>query len=650
MSRITLPNNWRPRDYQMPAWEYLENGGRHCELVWARRHGKDEIALHRTACAAFERPANYWHMLPEAAQARKAIWAAVNPHTGKKRIDEAFPLELRSGTNNTEMLITFKNQSSWQVVGSDNFNSLVGSAPAGIVYSEWALANPNARAYLRPILMENNGWQIFITTPRGRNHAHTTLKAAQKDPKAFAQVLDARQSGVFTAEQLTAELNAYISDFGEDYGRAKFEQEYLCSFEASNLGAILARQLGINEQKGLISDDVTFDTYGAPLDITADIGHRDSSTWWFWQPKIGGYSVVDYDGGFGIDAEEWCQRLAERINKYKLEGRRTPLGKIWLPHDARAKTFAAKRSAIEIFADFFGHDHVAITPQSRISDRVNAARVLLPRVEFHATNCEKGLDGLRSWSYQYNEETKIFSNEPIHNWACLTGDTLVSTSCGLVRIDRIKIGDMVETPFGLLLVTDTHQYIADSVLQITLSDGRSVKCSHNHKWFSDCSLIAGDALSYKDSLYSGRELLWKIISLASSAIGIDDIHKAITDSSKQEKNVKFTRKIALFAIKNLLRIGQIGAITAGRIVQLKRLDGEQKVYDITVEGHHCYIANGILSGNSHDGDGFSYGCLIMQQEHPKIVSNIPMRGIIVGQNTFTMEEMWASVPKSSSRI
>lgn len=422
MGRIILPNNWKPRPYQMKAWEYLENGGKHAELVWARRHGKDEVALHRTACAAFERQANYWHMLPEAAQARKAIWKAVNPHTGRKRIDEAFPAELRSATNDTEMLITFKNGSTWQVVGSDNFNSLVGSAPAGIVYSEWALANPNSRAYLRPIITENNGWQIFITTPRGRNHAYQTLKAAEKDPLAFAQILNATQSGVFTPEKLAQELLSYIADFGEEYGRAKFEQEYMCSFDAANLGAILAPAIGRAEADGRVSDDVEFDRYGAPLEISADIGRRDSATWWFWQPKIGGYSVVDYDGGWGIDAEEWCHRLRAKIDTYMLDGRKTALGTIWLPHDARAKTFAAKRSAVEIFADFFGADHIRITPNSRISDRVNAARVLMPRVEFHETKCERGLNGLRAWSYEYNEETKIFSSEPIHDWASHDGD------------------------------------------------------------------------------------------------------------------------------------------------------------------------------------------------------------------------------------
>src|SRR5690606_10771091 len=110
--------------------------------------------------------------------------------------------------------------------------------------------NPNARAYLRPILLENNGWQIFITTPRGRNHAHKTLLAAQKDPNAFAQILTAEESGIFSTEQLDAELKVYIDEFGEEYGRAKFEQEYLCSFDAANLGAILARSIGVAEKEG----------------------------------------------------------------------------------------------------------------------------------------------------------------------------------------------------------------------------------------------------------------------------------------------------------------------------------------------------------------------------------------------------------------
>lgn len=434
---ITLPNNWRPRHYQIPAWSYLEHGGLHAELIWPRRSGKDEIALHRTACAAFERVANYWHMLPEASQARKAIWEAVNPHSGKKRIDEAFPLDLRKSTRNHEMQIEFKNGSTWQVVGSDNFNSLVGSTPAGIVYSEWALANPNARAYLRPILAENKGWQIFITTPRGRNHAYDTMTAAKRDPNAFSQVLDSTMTGVLTAEQLEAEKQSYIDNFGPEYGAAKFEQEYMCSFDAANLGAILAPAIGRLEAAGHINDDVDFDPQGADIFISADLGRRDTATWYFWQPKMGGYSIIDYDGGWGMDADEWCERLKTKLGKYRRGNGNIALGKIWLPHDARAKTFAAKHSALEIFIKHFGAGMVDIVPMSSISDRVNAARTIVQKCEFHETNCMQGLSGLRAWQYEYDDKSKIFSSQPLHDWASHDGDGF-SYGCMIMQLHKPK--------------------------------------------------------------------------------------------------------------------------------------------------------------------------------------------------------------------
>lgn len=382
-------------------------------------------------------------MLPEYAQARKAIWDAVNPHTGKRRIDEAFPMEIRKTTREQDMQIVFLNGATWQVVGSDSFDKLVGSSPAGIVWSEWALANPSARAYLRPIIHENNGWQLFITTPRGRNHAHTTLRAAERDPSAFAQVLDAVQTGVFTPEQLAAERANYIAEFGEDYGLAKFEQEYMCSFDSANIGSILARAISKLENAGRVGDHVQYDPDGAEIDISADIGRRDSATWWFWQPKIGGYSVIDYDGGWGLNAEEWCVRLEE-----KLVGRK--LGTIWLPHDAKHKTFAAKHSALEIFIKHFGAKHVAITPASSIEHRVNAARVLIGRCEF-STSCERGLDGLRAWSYDYNEDAKTFSSLPKHDWASHDGDGF-SYGCLIMQQTRPPVEQRAIIPQGAVTV------------------------------------------------------------------------------------------------------------------------------------------------------------------------------------------------------
>lgn len=357
-------------------------------------------------------------MLPQANQARKALWEAVNPHSGRRRIDEAFPQEIRSATLEHEMLIRLRGGSTWQVVGSDNFNSLVGSPPIGLVFSEWALCDPASWAYLMPIIEENQGWAIFNSTPRGKNHAYRSLKAAQKAADSFGQIISAFETDVFSPAQLDKIKAKLVETYGEEFGLSIFDQEYGCSFDAANLGAILGRALVKAEREGRISDvRGAYDPAGSAIQISSDIGRRDAATWWFWQPCLGGYRIVDHDRDSGLDADEWCARLDKRI---KERGYR--LGKIWLPHDARAKTFSAKHSAVEIFVSNYGAKVIDIVADARITDRINAGRRVIQRCAFHETNTEKGRDGLAAWAYVYDEERKEFSKEPDHNWASHDGD------------------------------------------------------------------------------------------------------------------------------------------------------------------------------------------------------------------------------------
>lgn len=205
----------------------MEHGGKRAIAICHRRWGKDEIALHWAACAAHRRVADYWHCLPQYSQARKAIWMAVNPHTGRRRVDEAFPHELRAQTWEQEMAIRFKNGSMWRVIGSDNPDSLVGTAPAGLVMSEYAMSNPASWGYLAPILAENDGWAMFITTPRGRNHAFQTFQLAQETEGWLAERSDVHASG-FPLARVEEQRREYYKIFGKDAGDALIEQEYFC--------------------------------------------------------------------------------------------------------------------------------------------------------------------------------------------------------------------------------------------------------------------------------------------------------------------------------------------------------------------------------------------------------------------------------------
>src|SRR5690606_11019724 len=100
---------------------------------------KDSTVLNITAQQMKRRVGTYWHMLPEAEQARKAVWNGIDINQ-RRIIDQAFPPELRKRTVGDQMLIEWWNGSIWQLVGSDNYNSLVGTNPVGVVFSEWALS------------------------------------------------------------------------------------------------------------------------------------------------------------------------------------------------------------------------------------------------------------------------------------------------------------------------------------------------------------------------------------------------------------------------------------------------------------------------------------------------------------------------------
>lgn len=412
--RVRLPNGWQPRAYQRPLWDYLEQGGKRALAIWHRRAGKDDVLLHRTAVALIERPASYWSCLPEYAQARKALWAAVNPHTGKRRIDEAFPQEIRETTNEQEMFIRFVNGSTWQLVGSDRYNSLVGAGVAGVTFSEFALANPSAWAYIRPMLEENDGWAAFITTPRGRNHAHALLEMARKNPKWFGQVLSIHDTGALSPDQIEESLSEYIALYGEDIGRAQFEQEYECSFNAAILGAFYAREMVNVRKEGRITEIEALPE--RPVHRAWDIGVRDDTSIWWFQVVGTQVYILDCWSKPGIsDIEEFASIIRE-----KDEANGWISGTDLVPHDARQRTWGMKRGRLETMQQF-GLRPEVVPDLSRL-DGINAVRRLLPRCVFHPRCEDQGISALEQYRRQWDDEKKTFRETPLHDWSSNLSD------------------------------------------------------------------------------------------------------------------------------------------------------------------------------------------------------------------------------------
>ncbi len=421
-----LPRSWRPRSYQQKVWDYLDQGGLRACLIWHRRSGKDDIALNWAAKAAHRRIGEYWHMLPESSQARKAIWDAVSPHTGRRRINQAFPADLVEGRpHEQDMRIKFKNGSLWRVVGSDNYESLLGSTPAGIVYSEWAMADPNARAFLRPILAENKGWELFITTPRGANHALKTYEGFQSDPDAFAELLTADDTGIFTKEQLDRELHEYIHDYGEEEGKALFEQEYYCSFESALVGSYYGPYLNRAAKLGRVS---SVPIERASLVYTSwDLGISDSTAIWFIQCVGKERRLVDYHENSGVGLEEYALVLQQKQTEH-----RWIYGRHYFPHDIAVRELGNKGMSRADTLKELGIK-VTIVPQHNVNDGINAVRRMLDATWIDQTRCERGLDALRNYRRDWSEKLKMFRDAPVHDWASHGADALRTFAWGFLE-------------------------------------------------------------------------------------------------------------------------------------------------------------------------------------------------------------------------
>lgn len=214
---MRLPSDFDMREYQYPLWDYMAGGGKRAVCVWHRRAGKDLLCANWAAYDAARSPGNYWHMFPLSIQGRTALWNKVD--NGRRVVDQIFPSWYVAGKNDQAMTIKLTTGSTWQILGSDNYENSIGANPRGIVFSEWSLTNPQAWEYMRPILRENGGWAIFIFTPRWLNHGWDMYKLAQQQPDWFCQLLTVRDTGF---EHLAkAEMR---DGMPEDLAR----QEYYC--------------------------------------------------------------------------------------------------------------------------------------------------------------------------------------------------------------------------------------------------------------------------------------------------------------------------------------------------------------------------------------------------------------------------------------
>lgn len=394
MSHIELP--YAPRKAFLP---FHERTKRWACLVAHRRAGKTVAAVNdiiRAALFANSPMPLYGYVAPYRSQAKAVAFDYF----------KYFSQPVSKDVNESELTITLINGSKIRLFGADNADAMRGLGFDGLYLDEYGDFKPSVFGnVLRASLSDKQGWCVFAGTPKGKNQFWDIYDTAQRLPNDwFLLNLKASESKILPP----GELEAARSQLSED----QFLQEYECSFEAAILGAFYGREMREATDQGRISSVVY--NPDLPVHTAWDIGWSDSTAVWFYQVAHNEIHLIDFYSVSGASISELCNHLLSKPYKY---------GKHNLPHDARAKTLAAAgRSVIEQLAEYLGINNLRIVPDLGVQDGIQAARVMLPRCWFDADKCNEGIEALRQYQREYDEDRKTFRLTPRHDWCSHPAD------------------------------------------------------------------------------------------------------------------------------------------------------------------------------------------------------------------------------------
>lgn len=395
--------------------DFHDRSERWAVIVAHRRAGKTVLCINDLIYRALiegKEDGRYAYVAPYFSQSKTIAWDYLIK----------FSKPVCAKANQSELWVELVNGARIRLFGADNPDSLRGLYLDGCVLDEYADMKPSIfGAVLRPLLADRKGWCTFIGTPKGHNAFWEIYQNATSDPNWKVKVLRASQTGLLSKEELDDAAKSMTQD--------QYLQEFECDFESAILGAYYGKEMRQLTDDGRIREvehDPMF-----PVHTAWDLGYSDDTAIWFFQVVHGEIRCLDYHSSNGQPVAFYAGIIQSREKE-----RGYTYGTHWLPHDARAKTLSSNRSVIEQLSDKIPLKTIKIAPNLKLQDGIQASRLALTRTWFDH-KCNDGIECLRQYQREYDEDKKVFRDKPRHDWTSHGADAF--RYLALVWKDEAKI-------------------------------------------------------------------------------------------------------------------------------------------------------------------------------------------------------------------
>lgn len=189
-----------------------------------------------------------------------------------------------------------------------------------------------------------------------------------------------------------------------------YEHVWLGQPLTANTGSVFGKQLALAREQGRIGKVAYDDSLGV---YTAwDLGVGDSTAIWFFQVTTGGeIHFIDHYESAGEDLGHYISLVQNKPYQYN---------KHFLPHDAKARELQTGTTRVEFF-NARGIYNVEVLRPTRFTlgqdDISLVARPKFSKCWFDEEKCQRGLECLRAYHYEYNDKNKLLKDTPCHDWA-----------------------------------------------------------------------------------------------------------------------------------------------------------------------------------------------------------------------------------------
>ncbi len=374
-------------------------------LIWPRRKGKDLTGLNFTVLKALKRRGAYYYFFPTYRLGKRVIWDGMDDQGIPYR--DYIPGEIVEDENETELQITLTNGSMIYIMGADKIDRAArGTNVVGVVYSEFRDISPIVRRTIAPILGNNNGWELIITTPRGHNHLYDLTQLIASDPVLNAEWYYSKH----TVETCAVDANDLAKSLAhidllrrEGVPEEWIQQEYYTSFEGFQEGSFFGDALNRAYKEERICE-LPYLTH-LPVNTACDLGTGMSFVTWYWQECRDWIHFIDYEELSEGGIPEFRKQLDQKPYIY---------GYHFAPHDAINTDVGSGLTRMETAQDL-GIDWLKLPKIKRVGDRINAARIMFPRTKIDTGRCEVGLSRLLNYRREYDEFHEVYKEKEVRD-------------------------------------------------------------------------------------------------------------------------------------------------------------------------------------------------------------------------------------------